>query len=132
MDLYDLSFAKIIVLRDDIAEVMIDDGVEMDIGMVKQYHDFLLTHLRAPFSLLVNKVNAYTYAFEAQEKLATLKEINAMAVVAYNRVTRITTETLASFPRDVQWNLEIFSNREDALSWLLIQQDAKVNDLVES
>ena len=132
MDLYDLSFAKIIVLRDDIAEVMIDDGVEMDIGMVKQYHDFLLTHLRAPFSLLVNKVNAYTYTFEAQEKLATLKEINAMAVVAYNRVTRITTETLASFPRDVQWNLEIFSNREDALSWLLIQQDAKVNDLVES
>ena len=94
----------------------------MDIEIVQQYHDFLLSHLRSPFSLLVNKINAYTYDFEAQERLATLKEINAMAVVAYNQVTKITTETLALFPRDVQWNLEIFSNRDDALSWLISQQ----------
>ena len=124
MDLHELSFAKIIILRDDLAEVMINDGVQMDADMVAQYHEFLLAHLRAPFSLLINKINAYSYNFEAQEKLATLKEINAMAVVAYNRVTRITTETLASFPRDVKWNLRIFSNREDALSWLESQQNA--------
>ena len=124
MDLYELSFAKIIILRDDLAEVMINDGVQMDADMVAQYHEFLLAHLRAPFSLLINKINSYSYNFEAQEKLATLKEINAMAVVAYNRVTRLTTETLASFPRDVKWNLRIFSNREDALAWLLSQQNA--------
>lgn len=124
MDLYELSFAKIIILRDDIAEVMINDGVQMDADMVAKYHEFLLTHLRTPFSLLINKINSYTYNFEAQEKLATLKEINAMAVVAYNRITRITTETLASFPRDVKWNLRIFSNREEALSWLQSQQNA--------
>lgn len=122
MDLHELPFAKIIILHDDIAEVMINDGVEMDAEMVQQYHDFLLSHLHAPFSLLINKVNAYTYNFQAQEKLATLKEINAMAVVAYNRVTKITTETLASYPRDVKWNLEIFSNRDDALAWLISQQ----------
>jgi len=122
MDLHELPFAKIIILRDDIAEVMINDGVKMDVEMVEQYHDFLLSHLRAPFSLLINKVNAYTYDFEAQEKLAILKEINAMAVVAYNRVTKITTETLASYPRDVQWNLEIFPNRDEALEWLISQQ----------
>jgi len=122
MDLHELPFAKIIILRYDIAEVMISDGVKMDKEMVEQYHDFLLSNLRAPFSLLINKVNSYTYDFEAQEKLATLKEINAMAVVAYNRVTKITTETLASFPRDVKWNLSIFSNRDEALVWLLSQQ----------
>ena len=123
MELHELPFAKVIVLRDDIAEVMINDGVIMDIAMVEQYHDFLLTHLRAPFSLLVNKVNAYSYDFNAQEKLATLKEINAMAVVAYNRVTEITTEILASYPRNVKWNLRIFSNRDDALTWLLSEQE---------
>ena len=132
MDLYELPFAKIVILRDDIAEVMINDGVEMDTTMVEQYHDFLLAHLRAPFSLLINKPNSYTYTFEAQEQLATLKEINVMAVVAYNRVTRITTETLASFPRDVKWKLEIFSNRDDALSWVMTQQDAAVGDPVLS
>ncbi len=122
MDLHELPFAKIIILRDDIAEVMINDGVRMDTAMVEAYHDFLLSHLHAPFSLLINKINSYTYDFHAQEKLATLKEINAMAVVAYNRVTRITTETLASYPRDVKWNLEIFSNRDEALAWLISQQ----------
>jgi hypothetical protein len=131
MELHELPFAKVIVLRDDIAEVMINDGVIMDIAMVEQYHDFLLTHLRAPFSLLVNKVNAYSYDFNAQEKLATLKEINAMAVVAYNRVTEITTETLASYPRNVKWNLRIFSNRDDALAWLFTEQESSHKHLCE-
>jgi len=131
MDLHELPFAKIIILRDDIAEVMINDGVRMNEEMVEQYHDFLLSHLRAPFSLLVNKINSYTYDFHAQEKLATLKEINVMAVVAYNRVTKLTTETLASYPRDVKWNLEIFSNRDDALAWLLSEQRKTGNDLTQ-
>ncbi len=131
MDLHELPFAKIIILRDDIAEVMINDGVRMNEEMVEQYHDFLLSHLRAPFSLLINKINSYTYDFHAQENLATLKEINAMAVVAYNRVTKITTETLASYPRDVKWNLEIFSNRDDALAWLLSEQGETGNDLTQ-
>ena len=128
MDLHELPFAKIIILRDDIAEVMINDGVSMNEEMVAQYHDYLLSHLRAPFSLLINKINSYTYDFHAQEKLATLKEINAMAVVAYNQVTKLTTETLASYPRDVKWNLKIFSNRDDALAWLLSEQDETGND----
>ena len=131
MDLHELPFAKIIILRDDIAEVMIDDGVIMDLAMVEQYHDFLLTHLRAPFSLLINKVNAYSYDFVAQEKLATLREINAMAVIAYNRVTKIATENLASFPRDVKWNLRIFSDREEALTWLLSEQESTHKHLSE-
>jgi len=131
MELHELPFAKVIVLRDDIAEVMINDGVIMDIAMVEQYHDFLLTHLRAPFSLLVNKVNAYSYDFNAQEKLATLKEINAMAVVAYNRVTEITTQTLASYPRNVKSNLRVFTNRDDALAWLFTEQESSHKHLCE-
>lgn len=122
MGLHELSFAKIIVLRDDVAEVMINDGVEMDVEMVKQYHDFLLSHLQPPFSLLINKINSYTYDFQAQLQLATIKEINAMAVVSYSRATKITTETLASYPRDETWNIKIFSDRNEALDWLLEEQ----------
>ncbi len=122
MESYELPYAKIIILQDDIAEVMINDGVNMDLEMVEHYHKFLLSHLRPRFSLLVNKINSYTYDFDAQLKLATLKEINAMAVVAYDRVTKITTESLASYPRREKWNLKVFSNREEALSWLLLEQ----------
>jgi hypothetical protein len=122
MDLYELPFAKIIILYGDIAEVMIADGIEMDEQMVDQYHDFLLSHLHPPFSLLINKINSYSYNFPAQIKLGTLKEINAMAVVAYNRITEISTETLASYPRSEEWNLKIFSNRDEALDWLFSER----------
>jgi len=123
MDLYELPFAKIIILSEDIAEVIINDGVEMNTDMVDQYHDFLLSHLHAPFALLVNKVNSYSYNFEAQQNLATLKEINAMAVVSYNRSTTLATKNLAAFPRNEKWNISIFSSRDEALSWLVSEQE---------
>jgi len=123
MVLHELPYAKIITLQDDIAEVIIDDEVIMDEAMVDHYHEFLLSHLKAPFSLLVNKVNSYTYDFNAQMKLATLVEINAMAVVAYNRITQTTTELLASYPRSRKWSLKVFSNRNEALSWLISEQN---------
>jgi hypothetical protein len=122
MDSYELPFAKINILREDIAEIIINDAVEMNMDMVDEYHEFLLSHLRAPFSLLINKKNKYTYEFEAQKKLATLNEINAMAVVVYNRITEVSTKSLASVPRDVSWNLKIFTDRNEALGWVMASQ----------
>ena len=121
MDLYELPFAKIIILSDDIAEVMINDGIDMDIKMVNKYHDFLLSHLNNPFSLLINKVNSYAYTGDAQNKLATLKEINAMAIVSYNRVTTSVTEGLALMHEE-DWHLKIFNDRSVALKWLESEQ----------
>jgi hypothetical protein len=113
--LHELAFAKIILLSDSVAEVIINDGIEMDAQMVENYHEFLLSHLPPPFSLLINKVNSYTYNFEAQINLATLKEIKAMAVVAYNRTTAVSTDYLKStVPREVEWNMRVFSNRDEA------------------
>ena len=63
MPYMDLPFATIIKLREDIAEVIINEGVEMNLDMVNQYHEYLLLHFKAPFSLLINKVNSYTYNF---------------------------------------------------------------------
>lgn len=122
MGLYELSYAKIIILQDDIAEVIINDAVVMNAAMVKHYHEFLRSHLTSPFSLLINKVNSYTYDFNAQMELATIEEINAMAVVVYNRITELATESLASYPRSKKWNLEIYLNRNDALAWLFSEQ----------
>lgn len=123
MNIYELPFARIILLQEDIAEVLINDGVEMGAGMVDQCHDFLRSHLRCPFSLLVNNSNSHSYSHAAQEKLATLEEINAMAMVAYNQVAQFAAETLATYPRDHEWDMKIFSNREDALEWLVLEQD---------
>ena len=45
-----------------------------------------------------------------------------MAVVVYNTVTRSTTERLSAFPRSTDWNLKIFTGREEALTWLKEEQ----------
>ena len=119
---HELSFAKIIILREDIAEIQINDGIEMNIIMVGEYHSFLRDNLSKPFSLLINKVNRYTYDFEAQIKIGTLDEINAMAVVVYSKATEVTTESLKSLPRGVKWNLRTFYNRDEALMWLEEEQ----------
>lgn len=127
MTLYLLPFAKITLIREDLAEVVINEGVEINMEMLNQYHDFLLNHLRPPFSLLINKINTYSYTFDAQAKLATLKEINAIGVVAYNRVTLMALDSLASFPREVKWNMKAFTNYDDALSWVMAEQEKVLN-----
>lgn len=131
MDLYELPFAKITILHENIAEVIINEDVEMNGEMVDEYHAFLLSHLKVPFSLLVNKVNSYTYDFEAQRKLATLDEINKMAVVVYNRTTKVVTDYLATMPREVDWNLKTFNDYDVALSWLL-QDEGNVAQIISN
>ena len=87
-------------------------------ALVDEYHDFLRTHLVAPFSLLINKINNYSYDFIAQRKLAAIPEIDRMAVVAYTPATENVTRLLTKIPRDYDWRLEIFSDRDAALAWL--------------
>ncbi|WP_028863620.1 hypothetical protein [Psychromonas aquimarina] len=118
MNLYDLSFAKIIVLRDDIAEVIVNDRIEVNLEMVKQTHAFLLSHLKQPFSLLINKLNSYSYTFEAQMEITNLPEINVLAVVSYNNFSTVSTQYLQSLTRSNKWNLHIFSQRDEALAFL--------------
>jgi len=123
MNSFKLSFAQINLLNEHIAEVIVNEGIELNMSMVEEYHAFLLSHLKPPFSLLINKINAYTYTFEAQKNIANLTEIQALAVISYNKVTSITTRQLASFPRNTRWNLQIFSDKTDALNWLKTEQE---------
>jgi hypothetical protein len=119
-----LDFAKIIILHDDIAEVIINEGIEMTEEMVDIYHRFLIDNLRTPFSLLINKINDYTYDFQAQLKIANISNIHAMAVVTTARFSEVSTVMLAkTTPRKRSWNMQLFSDRQVALDWLEIQQD---------
>lgn len=118
MELHQLSFGKAIKLDEDLAEIIVDESVVMNIKMVDEYHDWISSHLKDPCFLLINKVNSYTYTFDAQLKIATLPQIKAMAVVVYSSLSKITTQSLSEYPREKDWNVNIFNNRDDALSWL--------------
>ena len=117
MSIHKLSFGEITILKPNLAEVIIDNDVVMDLEMVGEYHQFLLAHLEHPFNLLINKIHQYTYTFEAQQHLATLPQINSMAVVAYNSITENSTKCLFLIPRAIPWNIQVFKERKTALDW---------------
>lgn len=113
-----LGFAEITILQENLAEVVVHQGVEITIDMVHTYHQFLLNNLVAPFGILINKLNSYTYTFDAQMNIANLPEIKAMAVVSYNGQTIQATNSLIQMPRKRKWNIFISPSREIGLEWL--------------
>ncbi|WP_204346279.1 hypothetical protein [Psychroserpens algicola] len=119
MKVFILPFGKIKILNPHIAEVIINEGVVMNSEDVDAYHDFLLSNLEAPFSLLVNKENSYTYTFDAQIKIAGLEEIQCMAVVLYNYNAEMATKILIDLNKGNNWNIKLFKDRDEALNWLV-------------
>jgi hypothetical protein len=113
-----LSFGTVTVLRPDLAEVIVDEGVEMDMDMVDEYHMFVSELLADPCSTLINKKNRYTYTFEAQLAISSLEKIKASAVVVYSEMSRISTDALLKLPTHLRQNVKIFSNRDAGLHWL--------------
>ncbi|WP_274476070.1 hypothetical protein [Mangrovimonas aestuarii] len=119
---YRLPFASITLIEDDIAEVVIDEGVELAMEEVEAYHEFLTTYLKAPFSLLINKKHSYSYTFEAQQNICDIKEIRAMAVVVNNVASELATLTLSKINEHKEWNMLLFNNKADAKDWLYGEQ----------
>jgi len=111
-------FAEISKIDNSIAEIIACDGVEIDVDNVSQLYNWKRENLNAPFGILVNKINSYSYTFEAQMKLGDLEEIKAVAVISYQKLTEISTRLLKTAPTKQKLNLEIFDDRNQALKWL--------------
>ena len=122
MKKYKLSFCEITLLQDDIAEVITNEGVEINLEMVGEYHEFLLNHMKHPFSVLINRLNSYSYTFEAQQHIATLEQLNGIAVVSYRKATESTTKSLIAVNNGKSLGIKIFKDRHVALKWLEVKQ----------
>ena len=115
---HNLSFATIIKLDKNLAEVIVNEGVVIDEYMTAEYHDFLQANLTSPSYLLINKKYSYSYTFEAQKMIANLPEIKAMAVVVQTFGSIISTEALFNVNENKHSNVRIFEERKSALKWL--------------
>ncbi len=122
-DIHRLSFCIATKLSENCAEFVVNQGVEVTLDMVFEYHDWLLKNIQPPMYVLLNKIFPCTYSFEAQVQLASFQQVNAMAVVAYDKVSQSTTQILQSVPREGNWTIEVFDDREIAISWLTRQSE---------
>lgn len=120
MQNFKLSFGNVIILKEDLAEIIIDEGVEVNGIMVEKLHDFLLRNLNAPFRLLINTQNSYSYTFRAQIQIAMLKEIEAIGVSVGSEVALMSIETMIFLSKNNSCviQFEIFKSRIEALAWL--------------
>lgn len=121
---HQLSFGTIRVLEPDIAEVIIDAEVEIDLAMVAEYHECLLTQVAHPMLLLINRRHAYTYTFEAQQHIGALKQVRATAILAYSLSATTAIQDLLNRLRERPTALQVFhDDRDGALNWLRAQRE---------
>ncbi|WP_158844569.1 hypothetical protein [Algibacter sp. L1A34] len=118
MNIYKLSFGTICIINPHLVEVIVNDEVIIDEVEVDEFHDFLLSNLDSPFSILVNKKNHYSYTFEAQKIIGNLEQVKSIAFVSKIKEGLLAFKTLSTINGKDQNAVKFFDSRADALSWI--------------
>lgn len=134
-----LSFGYFTLLAENIVEVCIDDGIELSLEMIEECDDFFKAHIFGDFGMLINRINEYSYSYEAQLSVGSYQGLKAIAFVYYSDECKAQVEELSAKRAYDNWNSEIFSGLElgwqQALSWLerelLHGKQQVVSNLVE-
>lgn len=115
---HNIGFADIIILAEDLAEIIVKENIELTLEKVHHIHQTLRDNLAAQFSLLVNKINNYSYDFEGMQEIGTINELKSIAIICYSDKTEKNSEYLISLVRKRPLNAKIFNCRNKALDWL--------------
>lgn len=134
-----LSFGYFTLLAENIVEVCIDDGIELSLEMIEECDQFFKAHIFGDFGMLINRINEYSYSYEAQLSVGSYQGLKAIAFVYYTEECKSLVEKLNLTRASDNWNSQIFSGLElgwqQALGWLkeelLSDQQQVVSNLIE-
>ncbi len=118
MELYKFSFGKVYVLQHDLGEVIVNNEADINVLMVDELHELLLSIFNGSFSLFINKSHSYSTQLDALVKFGKLPEINKIAVYAPNDLAKLSADFAADIPSSSELDIEVFTDREEAMSWL--------------
>jgi len=122
MQKYQLSFAKVNVLNEHIAEVIVGQDVVISLEMSEEYDDFLTNIFSNNFALLINKINQYDFSFEAKVSMASHDNLAAIAVVTYDNESKTSVGKISAIRERDGWNLKVFDGLnlgwQEGLDWL--------------
>jgi hypothetical protein len=110
-----LSFGFYNVLANNIVEVTADEGIEVTLEMVEESIEFINQYIKGNFAMLINRINNYSYSYEAQLSIASHENLKCMAFVCYSAQSEETTQKLQSNRSFDQWCYPVFSGLE--LGW---------------
>ena len=109
---------QIIKLADDLAEVIVSEGVEVTAEMVDNSECILREQFHCPCRVLITRKHSYHYTFAAQQRLADLECVNSVAILSSSRSGEITARIVSMFPGKGSWKVNFFYDRGSALDWL--------------
>lgn len=121
--LYNLSYAKVKMLSDNLAEVIVDHNITITLEMIEELDRFIQENFKQPFALLVNKINQYEYTFEAMASMVSHELLIAMAVINYDDIAEDPIHQVIKIRAIDQLNIKVFSGLElgfqAAKAWLI-------------
>ncbi len=109
------SFAFYNKLSENIIEVIADEGVEITLEMIDEGHEFIEKYIEGDFALLVNRINTYSYSYEAKLSIASHEGLKAIAFVYYNNESQHAIDDLQNTRVMDKWNAKTFPGME--LGW---------------
>ena len=114
MKLEDLEFGVYKEIEPQIVEVLINEGVILDIDKVQRAEEALLEKYNCQYACLVNRINRYSHTHESMGKVAKYRNLAGMAVLVYDEFGR----QAAAIHKLYQDNVAVFEDREKAIIWL--------------
>lgn len=117
-----LDFAYVNIIEDNIAEVIIDNNVMITLEMIEEYDRYLTEKFKGKFGLLINRINHYSYTFEAKLSIGSVRGLSAIAVVYYNRISKESSQSIMNARVNNGFNLQLFSGlelgKQSGVDWL--------------
>lgn len=113
-----LSFCSITVIQDNIAEIIFDDQVDIDLDMVNEFWQFVDAEMKTPIHVIINKKHRYSYQFEALMAISESSKIQSVAVISYNEASASMSEYLNSTFNKSGKHVKIFSTQAAAIQWI--------------
>lgn len=116
------SFGRVKIISNNIAEIVINHGVEITLDTVQEYETLMNEHFNEHYATIVNRINNYCYAYEAILCVGSAKNLKAVAVINYGVECEQQSKNIKTV-RDIdKLNIKVFSGlklgRDSAIEWL--------------
>lgn len=122
------SFGQIVFITENIIEIIIKQNIEITLESMEEYEDLMAKYVKGNYAVLVNRINHYSFTFEAILCVGSAENLKAAASITYDNNNDTHTENLKSIRYMDNLNVKEFSGfelgREKAIKWLEAQLTA--------
>lgn len=104
---------------DNILVFEIEDGIEVNADMTTELSHTVDKIMSGPFGALSNRINSYSFTFEAMTAIAQYDNMAAIAIVIHDTKSRILVEAQNYLLLALKKKpIKIFMDTDSAINWL--------------